>query len=102
MRGNSFGGSPIPVNYSMQKFYYVTRHYIMQQLVNNAYNMISALVFFAIPVVFHYVLYGFEDNFIKGLYSRVTVRSTHELYFTLAGYHKATILVHWPLKCYLV
>ena len=36
----------------------------MQKLINNAYDVLSALVFPAIPVVFQWVLYRFEGGFM--------------------------------------
>ena len=41
-----------------------TRDCIMQELINNAHDAISVLIFLAIPVVFQLVFYRFEGNFM--------------------------------------
>ena len=40
------------------------RDCIVQKLENNTYDAISVLVFLAIPMVFQWVLYRFEGDFM--------------------------------------
>ena len=69
-----------------------TRDCILQKLVNNAYNTISALVFLAIPVVFEWVLYRISCRIEWFLFQVHRPNHAEVIILILACYHKATIV----------
>ena len=74
----------------------------MQKLVNNAYNVISALVFLAIPVVFQLDLKVISCRIEWPLFQVDSPKHVRVKILILACYHKPTIVAHPPYRVNLL